>query len=174
MGKRSEFTRLSKDKYKTPIAGVLPLIPFLSPGAKFAEPCCGDCRLALHLQKHGQVCIHVSDIEPEGCGEVMDARDLGPIDGLDYIITNPPWSRPILHDLIRYLPTVAPTWLLFDADWMHTVQASELIKTCSKIVSIGRLKWIENSPHTGKDNCCWYLFPGEWKDGPQFYGRMKM
>jgi len=26
------------------------------------------------------------------------------------------------------------------------------------IVSVGRVKWIPDSKHTGKDNVCWYLF----------------
>ena len=30
-----------------------------------------------------------------------------------------------------------PTWLLFDADWMHTHKSSEYIKYCSMIVSVG-------------------------------------
>ena len=53
---------------------------------------------------------------------------------------------------------MAPTWLLFDADWMHTKQSAPLMPYCRAIVSVGRLKWIPDSAMTGKDNAAWYLF----------------
>lgn len=72
--------------------------------------------------------------------------------------------------MIECFRNLLPTWLLFDADWAHTKQASEYLKYCSKIVSIGRVKWIPDSKMTGKDNCAWYLFN---KDPQEivFYGR---
>ena len=76
----------------------------------------------------------------------------------DSFITNPPWDRSILHPLIMHLSDIAPTWLLFDADWMHTRQSTEYMVRCSQIVSVGRVKWIPDSKMTGKDNCAWYLF----------------
>lgn len=176
MGKRSEFKRRPQDRYFTPRDGVLPLLPFLEPNTLFVEPCAGDGRLIGHLEEFGHSCRWASDIAPENDHiKQLDALDLLKpvmIACAEMIITNPPWSRPILHELIQYLPSLRPTWLLFDADWMHTRQSSTLIKTCSKIVSIGRLKWIEDSPYVGKDNSCWYFFPGGgYETGPQFYGR---
>jgi hypothetical protein len=38
-------------------------------------------------------------------------------------------------------------------------------------VAIGRVKWIEDSKFTGKDNACWYLFDKNEMSGTQFYGR---
>ncbi len=35
---------------------------------------------------------------------------------------------------------------------------SDFVRRCERIVSVGRVKWIAGSPHTGKDNCAWYLF----------------
>jgi len=64
----------------------------------------------------------------------------------------------LLHPLILHFSKQAPTWLLFDADWIHTKQAVQYLPLCKKVVSIGRVKWIEDSKHTGKDNSCWYLF----------------
>ena len=45
---------------------------------------------------------------------------------------------------------------------------------CSKVVSIGRVKWIEGSKGVGKDNCCWYLFDAFKEDmkPTEFYGRV--
>ena len=60
--------------------------------------------------------------------------------------------------MIFHLTSLKPTWLLFDADWMHTRQSAIFQKMLKKVVSIGRIKWIKDSKSTGKDNCCWYLF----------------
>jgi len=44
---------------------------------------------------------------------------------------------------------------------------------CSKVVSVGRLKWFKDSKHTSTDNFCWYF----WQKGArgdtttEFYGR---
>ena len=37
---------------------------------------------------------------------------------------------------------LAPTWLLFDADWAHTKQAAPYLRHCSHIVSVGRVHWM--------------------------------
>ena len=90
----------------------------------------------------------------------------------DYIITNPPWNRKILHPMIDHFSDLRPTWLLFDSDWMHTKQSIPYLKMLKKVVSIGRVKWIEGSTSVGKDNCCWYLFENTFKfDTIEFWGR---
>lgn len=172
MGKRSSFERRERDFYPTPKEAVLPLLPFIS-SVRFAEPCAGDGRLSDHLMSFGHEWMFQCDIEPRGPFIAQrDAFDIKHEDMLhvDYIITNPPWDRSILHPMINHLKELRPTWLLFDADWMHTKQSSEYIKYCSKIVSIGRVKWIPDSKMTGKDNCCWYLFQKE-KQNTEFIGR---
>lgn len=157
MGKRSEFQRRKNDKYRTPFDAVAALVPHLD-GVTFAEPCAGDGRLVRHLTAHGLVCVHMSDIEPDDL--MMMQADALTVDmgEPDEVITNPPWSRPILHQMIMRFVQVAPTWLLFDADWAHTKQARPYMRLCSDIVPIGRVKWIENSKHSGKDNAAWYRF----------------
>jgi hypothetical protein len=72
--------------------------------------------------------------------------------------------------MILHFQKIAPTWLLFDADWAHTKQSAPYLPQCSHIVSIGRLKWIEGSKFTGKDNCAWYRFHAQHYEGPRFYG----
>ena len=42
---------------------------------------------------------------------------------------------------------------------------------CSDIMTIGRVKWIEGSKYTGKDNHAWYRFDIRHKSGPVFHGR---
>ena len=103
---------------------------------------------------------------------IRDAFDIENADtNVDFFITNPPWSRDVLHPLIMHLSSIRPTWLLFDADWMHTKQAAPYLLYCKKIVSVGRVKWIPDSPHTGKDNCCWLLFDSPTGRPTAFYGQ---
>lgn len=174
MGKRSDYVRVERDFYPTPIEAVRPLIPHLPKEFVFAEPCAGDARLALHLdQLTDSNCIPsiLSDIEPQDESvEKIDALELIVPNNTEIIITNPPWNRKILHPMIEHFRVQRPTWLLFDGDWMHTKQSIEYMKYCHKIVSIGRIKWIEGSKSTGKDNCAWYLFEKE-ESQTLFFGR---
>lgn len=173
MGKRSDFTRVPRDFYPTPRAAVLPLLPHLRPRTRFIEPCAGDGTLVDILQNAGHWCVEASDIEPRRKGIFTDdvtTFDWGEPDLIDCFITNPPWDRRILHPTIANLAPQAPTWLLFDADWSHTVQSIPYLPLLRKIVSVGRVKWIADSPFTGKDNCAWHLFaPGDTPT--EFWGR---
>lgn len=164
MGKRSDFKRRKNDFYSTfdPRA-VAALLPHLEPGTRFIEPCAGDGILARQLIAAGHVCMAASDIEPQADG--VRAPD-GAV-----FITNPPWTRQLLHRIIAHLSDQAPTWLLFDADWMHTQQAAPFMPRCRRIVSVGRLKWIPDSTMDGKDNCAWYLFGKPGNAAPEFHGR---
>lgn len=180
MGKRSDFERVARDFYPTPLEAVAPLIPHLSDAFKFIEPCAGDGRLVQHvleLTKGQAQCSGAYDIslDPQDRGgnalpflhpvEQRDALSLTAKDtgGADYIITNPPWSRDkksgyILHKMISHFSDLCPTWLLFDADWIHTKQATPYIEErLVTVVSVGRVSWEQNGT-SGKDNVAWYLF----------------
>ena len=174
MGKRSDFKRRDRDFYPTPVKAVEPLIPHLSSSFTYVEPCAGGGDLidaldtfegVAHDGKFSPKCYGASDIEP-GISKYgvrfaqKDAFDIEDVPrDIDLFITNPPWDRNILHPLIIHLIGMRPTWLLFDADWMHTRQSAPYLRNfCKRIVSVGRIKWIPDSPHTGKDNCAWYLF----------------
>lgn len=177
MGKRSDFKRRPRDAYPTPYEAVFPLLPHLRSGTHFDEPCCGAGDLVRHLERHGHVCEFASDIDPS-CrpdGEAFDALTIDSCEG-GCFITNPPWDRKILHPLIARLSAIAPTWLLFDADWMHTKQAAPYLPWLQKVVSVGRVKWIPDSKMTGKDNACWYYFDQtqlRLTSGPILFGRLK-
>jgi hypothetical protein len=174
VGKRSDFKRNKRDFYPTPYEAVIPLLPHLRPNIRFSEPCCGDGALSGHLVKNGHIIYWASDIEYRGFKQwdiVADALIVtNPLKRSDCIITNPPWDRKILHPMIDHFRKLAPTWLLFDADWMHTKQSAPYMPYCQKIVSVGRVKWIPDSKMTGKDNCAWYLF-GDYETQTAFYGR---
>jgi len=176
MGKRSDFERKPRDFYPTPIEAVIPLVEHLPETFDFAEPCAGDGTLANHIENliEGAVCTWASDIEPQN--KRVFKNDYSQLTSCEleeseYIITNPPWDRKMLHPMIEHFIKFKPTWLLFDADWFHTKQSIPYITMCRKIVSVGRIKWFGNM--TGKDNCAWYLFERPSRDGwiTEFYGR---
>lgn len=177
VGKRSggQFERKGRDYYPTPPEAVVPLLPHLRARSRFIEPCAGDGRLIGYLQEQGHICEDAFDIEPQGpCIRELDARHYRAKDSYhDHLfITNPPWNRLILHDLIISLSSAHPCWLLFDADWAYTLQARRYLRRCRKIVCVGRLKWEADSEHQGKDNSAWYLFTREdWSYPPTFFGK---
>ena len=119
MGKRSEFERVERDYYPTPIEAVLPLLPHLPKIGLFAEPCAGDGRLRSHIEQLTPLLGYwLTDIEPM-CDSVTTGNAITDvIQGCDICITNPPWNRKILHPIIENLAYQLPTWLLFDADWI--------------------------------------------------------
>lgn len=173
MGKRSDFPRVEKDKYSTPRPAVFPLLPYLPTRTLFAEPCAGAGALIDILEGGGHVCTWASDDAPERDDVVRESAldlDWDHIDA-EMVITNPPWTRSLMHPIIDRLSARMECWFLFDADWAHTKQSSELIKRCSRIVSVGRVKWMPDSSHVGKDNCCWYEFLPGHTQGPRFIGR---
>lgn len=171
MGKRSEFKRVARDAYDTPPGVVVPLIPFLRHGAMFSEPCAGNGSLIRALHVHGFQCQDAMDIEPRDWeirrGDAL-ADDLG---HPEQFITNSPWHRKILHPLIERLSDIAPAWLLFDADWVHTKQAIPYLPRLRCIVSVGRVIWIPGTKMTGKDNCAWHLFTRPSDEPTVFHGR---
>jgi hypothetical protein len=164
--------RREADFYPTPGAAVLPLIPYLRRDGirTFAEPCAGEGDLVRHLETFGLRCVYAGDISSG-----QDALALDHYGAIDCIITNPPYDtahrRKLMHALIEHFQNIAPTWLLLDADWKETRQAAPFLPHCSDIVPIGRVKWIEGSKHTGKDNTCWYLFDSNHTAGPVFHWR---
>lgn len=176
VGKRSDFERVDKDFYRTidkRAGGILQ--PFLLARTRYAEPCIGKGDLHRQLYDLGHTCVHGSDIKGSEYGFAeMDALDLTEEDvaDCDAIITNPPWSRPILHQMIVHFSQLKPTWLLFDADWAHTQQSKDYMHNlCTDIVSVGRLKWIPDTTMSGKDNCAWYKFDVNKDEVTRFYGR---
>ena len=132
MGKRSDFVRVERDYYPTPIEAVKPLIDHLPQGVfSFIEPCAGDGRLIDHIYELTEGmgnCQVAFDIEPQrwDVGQKC-ALSVTPnwTHGIDYCITNPPWERKFLHQFIDTWLDHIPMWLLFDADWPHTKQSSE-------------------------------------------------
>ena len=164
MGKRSTFERREGDFYPTPRSAVLPLIPHLRGVRTFAEPCCGDGALVRHLESFGLRCAYRGDI-----ADGQDARAITDFGNADVGITNPPYVRPLMHALIWHFARILPTWLLIETDWAYTKQAGPFMPSCSDIVSVGRLRWIEGTTMCGKQNFAWYRFDARHSAGPIFH-----
>ena len=170
MGKRSDFPKHDRDFYQTPRDAAAVLVPHLRGVRRYAEPCAGAGALIQHLgDLKGLQCTYSADIHPERDGILRrDAFDLRGwmLGNADVIITNPPWTRSRKKDtwgyplipLIEHCASLLPTWFLIDADFMHIKMAAPVMARCAKVVSIGRVRWIEGTTDDGKDNACWYLF----------------
>lgn len=173
MGKRSTFERRKNDAYPTwDKRAVPPLLPHLNGLTRFVEPCAGDGALIDNLESFGLQCVAAYDIEPRRFDiEVADARTVVLPPGTDQVISNTPWTRELLHAIIRNLGAQVPTWLLFDAGWAFTKQAGPLLRLCHLIVSVGRLRWVPDTPHDAQDDVAWYLFGPNAPAYPQFVGR---
>ena len=161
-GRATAFVRSPKDFYETtdpkPVAR---LLRFVSPGSSYMEPCAGAGALVRQLDRAGLVCTGASDIAPRSADILQaDALALSPgFHGIPRIITNPPWSRDLLHPLIdHFLELAAESWLLFDADWLHTQYAPRYRHHISDIVSVGKVKWFAGTRDRGFDCCAWYRF----------------
>lgn len=175
MGKHAKtpkFERVKRDFYPTPLDAVIPLFPHLPKNYNFIEPCAGDGRLIRHLEGDGHRCIYAADIEPQAEGiERRDCLMIGEkLPPCEAIITNPPWEREPLHKMIDLFRNHAPTWLLFDAGWMFTGQAAPYLPFCHSIVTVGRVKWFENSKGAGMEDCAWYGFT-KHEIATVFYGK---
>jgi hypothetical protein len=90
-------------------------------------------------------------------------------------ITNPPWPAigkqgdPTIAMAI-HLSNIAPTWFLLNADVIHNRYFSKVTDRCSKIVSVGRVSWMDNKIK-GKENCAWMLFDKNYSGPIRFYPR---
>lgn len=176
MGKRSNFKRRPQDKYRTfdpkPAKVLARHIP---KGVRYWEPCAAGLQLVDNLSEHGAECVVATDIMPE-CEAVfrLDALTVSRQDvectGVSHIITNPAWTRSVLHPMIALFSSLLPTWLLFDADWVHTEQSSPYQTYLRKVVSVGRVCWIEGTTTKGKDNCAWHLFDQKNPGPTEFVG----
>lgn len=159
---QDEFPKIPKDKYYTWDKRPGIALRKLLPSATYYEPCVGAGDLIVTLQS--LECVGYSD-------EEVDARTHKYDTQAEYFITNPPWTRTLLHPIIDNLRNQLPTWLLFDADWMHTTQSAPYMKYCKAVISVGRLKWIPGTTMDGYDNTAWYLFVKD-ETPTTFYGRV--
>lgn len=171
-----KFKRNERDLYATPPEPVLKLLPHLAGARTFAEPMCGDGAMVRTLEENELQCRFMLDLNPHGDmafrareGNALDSTE-GDYEGCDLIVTNPPWPRPMANgaptvQIIRRLMRFKPSWFLLSADFMHNAYFLPLAPFCGKIVSVGRVSWLNNSVG-GFDNASWYLFYSDPSQSP--------
>jgi hypothetical protein len=161
MGKRSSFEPRKGDFYPTPIEAARPLAPWLNGVRTFAEPCCGDGRLVRHLESFGLACTYSGDI---ATGQDALARtDYG---APDRIITNPPFTRACLHQLLPHFLGIAPAWLLLEMGFATNACDAPFLAACTDVIPIGRVRWFEGSKHMSCENFGWFQFQQGHHAGP--------
>lgn len=185
MSKRTRgLARRKNDGYDTPKAAVSELLKHLLPGLSFIEPCAGRGDLCKHLYDARFDAVGAFDIEPREGGLSWITKGDATTFRLDDVpewrascfITNPPWTRELLHPIIENLSNQLPTWLLFDSDWaVNATPPKYLLDRCERIVAQGRVRWLEGHPddkgHGSVDNCCWYRFDATHTGGPRWFNR---
>ena len=67
------------------------------------------------MESYGLRCTYAGDIATG-----QDALALDTYGDADAIITNPPFTRQVMHALIEHFERIAPTWLLMELDWVST------------------------------------------------------
>ena len=161
MGKRSSFERIPRDFYPTPPGGAA-ADSHLRGVRTFAEPCCGDGALVRHLNPTASA-ASMRAISRTG----RDALASDSYGGADAIITNPPWSRQILHPLIP-LPANCPD-VAAARSGLGLHQAGGAYLASAPTSSHWAVIWIPGSTYNGKDNAAWYRFDARHSAGPVFH-----
>lgn len=172
MGKRSDLPRIPKDKYYTWDNRAYDRVRTIFENiGTFIEPCAGGGDMIQAVENIGPTCVYACDIAPTDYTEPTDvgvwphSYELVPekvLEQADCIITNPPWTRSILHPFIWWcIDSGKPAWLLLDANWAITKQARPMLAYCSDIVPTARLKWIPDTKDSAKDDTAWFRFQAE-------------
>jgi hypothetical protein len=88
-----------------------PLLWHLRDGVEYGEPLAGGGHLIILLNETSARCVYAADLKPSAYGVVeADALTATVPADAEVIITNPPWTRAILHKLIVALSDQKPTW----------------------------------------------------------------
>ncbi len=176
IGKRSSYELKPRDKYYTPLGAVKPLAEHFAEGVTYAEPCAGSGKLVEAFQEvsPNSLCVLALDIEPEAPWILeCDANTLTApqLDNCKIILTNPPFTYSVLSPLMDLWISLKPTVLLLPADFAHNKRFSKYLRVCEKIVSIGRVRWIEGTKMSSVENFAWYFFDKGKAGDTKFYGR---
>jgi hypothetical protein len=167
------FERVPRDFYPTPSSANKPLVSLLGTALfTYWEPCCGGNDLVKGLAKYipNAKCVSASDITTD-CGITKSVFDITADDvntvGNQYFITNPPWINTSkdefqLFRMIHHLAALRPTIMLLNANicWNESSWNGKLapMPICHWVKPIGRVKWIPDSPFSGKEDCAWFYF----------------
>jgi hypothetical protein len=168
MGKRSDFKRIERDAYNTPLGAALPLLTLLESATRFIEPCVGEGDLRSHLEAAGHPLrrrLRLSFPRRPLCrlqhSRGRDLRHQSSVLG--------PARKPASLDR---QPRESGTGLaVMNANWLHNKSSAAVMPRLKTIVSVGRVRWIVGSPYTSKDDVAWMLFGTQDGSPIRFIGR---
>lgn len=182
MGKHSELERKDRDFYSTPIKAVQPLVPYLGGINSYYEPFAGDGRLIENFKilTPDMKCGWATDIHPLADGiDTCAFDDIDKTDlvhqmisrGTQAVISNPPWlnTSESGYQLFRFVNKMCyggfPVIMLLNANlvnnkssWQNKVHGRSLMNLCYQVLPIGRVKWIDDSPFSAKEDSAWFFF----------------
>jgi len=170
VGKReaNKKEKSPRDYYSTidPDA-IKPLLPYLH-DKKYYEPCGGSGELITLVNALSNAkCLGSCDIHPLKEGIIqkscmsLSQKDLL---GVDFLLSNPPFTKENLLPMIDHLASLKPTWLLLPADMLHNLYMVQHLRYCDIVLSVGRLCWFPDEKGKfvkGVDNYCFYRFDKE-------------
>lgn len=158
MSKRTsvDYSTVSeKNFWNTPLKAALPLIRALPPFTEYDEPCAGAGRLVAHMAQGGHRCVLASDIRPKAGGIWMtSALDL-PVTRT--IVTNPPFTWPLLQPLLDHWIGKTDVWLLLPWDMVCNIYMAPYSIHIDRILPLGRVSWMDNGKG-GFENYGWFHF----------------
>lgn len=165
---KSNFPRVEQDRYYTPFNPAVILLPHLAGIRTFDEPCAGGGDLIRSLKLLGLTCTHYGDLDT-GQDALTDPA-LETAAG-DAIITNPPYTKRVLHPLIERFSDIKQTWLLLELDFSTNAGTVQLMRRCTDIVLVGRVQWFPGTEHETRRNYAWYRFDRRNQSPPTFHLR---
>ncbi len=125
------------DAYYTPEHLIEPLLEHVKPHGRMLEPCCGDGSISRLLELIPRTAVLTNDIDLKVSADThYDASDasywmrLSKSTHLDWVITNPPFSKAkeILEHSLRYADNVA---LLLRLSFLEpTFERQDLLSEC--------------------------------------------
>ena len=170
MAKRDTGKAKLGDVVDTPPEAVRALVPHLTPSVGYVEPFAGKGALIGALNPHGLRCVSAFDTEPRA-DWVKKGDFFTDLPMSSFVVSNPPYSR--LIDVVDHLIDTASTaWLLIPADKLFNANFSRAVNHASRVVPIGRVRWIEGSKNTSYENFAWVRFKPRVTGGPQVFPRV--
>lgn len=164
----SGYERKERDLYETPEWVTEALRPHLPRLPKLIwEPAAGTGKMSRVLARWGGGVVS-SDIEPHPLCYQGDFLTCGALDGVDAIITNPPYvlATEFVQRALGSLPANGIVAMLLRTDFDHAKTRAHLFADhpafAKKVVLRKRIKWFDDSKGSPSFNHAWYIW--DWQN----------
>ena len=151
----SNYARIAGDRYPTPAAPALALLPYLDGIHKAWDPCADADNLVMILRAHGVAIVGTS---------TDFFAFTAPPEGADTCVLNPPYGvggRTAVAFIETSLRLVPCTFALLRNDFNSAKSRQHLFRNnphfAFKLVLLDRVRWFEG-PSSPSDNHAWFGF----------------